>query len=87
MNVNNGEKQHLNGGGGGKLLHTETPLPGANQPTCRLMQDVDLFTGEVFSHKKNNGNIYEKDGRKLILFWYRHPRGIKALLYLQWKWN
>lgn len=72
---------------GGKLLHMETPLPSANQPACRLMQDVDLFTGEVFSQEKINGNIYEKYGRKLILFCYRHPLGIKALLYLEQKWN
>lgn len=36
---------------GGKLLRTETPPPGADHPICRLMQDVDLCTGEVVSHK------------------------------------
>lgn len=38
----------------------------------------DLFTGEVFSQEKLNGNAYKKDGRKLILFCYRHPLGTEA---------
>lgn len=45
---------------GGKLLHTETPLPGANEPICRLLQDVDLFTCEVFSHRKKKSTSMKR---------------------------